>query len=99
MPAKKAAPAPEPVPAETPDPKAATRPSGALTATARAFDPRRAGVGKTMGAVAVVLATIAMAILFDLELLPNDGLAFYLYTILVGVAGNVLRHLGSRWKS
>lgn len=95
---RKAKPALEPL-HEAPDPKAATRPSGALTATARAFDPRRAGLGKTAGAVGVVLATIALAILLDLGVLPNDGLAFYLYTVLVGVAGNVLRHLGSRWKA
>lgn len=98
MAGRKPAPPPEPL-HEAPDPKAETRPSGALVATARAFKPSRVGAGKTAGAVAVLACTIALAVAFDLGYLPKDGLVFYLYTALVAVAGNVLRHFGSRWQA
>lgn len=89
--------APEMVPQEQPDPAAETKASGSLVATARAFNPARVGVSKTVGAILVLLFTLGLAVSFDVGLLPKDGLVFYLYTALVAVAGNVLRHLGTRW--
>lgn len=85
---------------EIPDPKAETKPSGAIMATVRAFNPSRVGAGKTIGASAMVLAYLAFLFALDNGIIPADGtFALFVAGAVGPMVGLALRHLGSRWKA
>lgn len=91
---------PEPAPVEASEPKAEQRPSAFPVAMARAFDPSRSGYGKTVGAVALVLANAAFFFAVDQGLVPGDGmLAVFAAQVFGLLTGGAIRHLGTRWKA